>query len=60
MKAENQIEKLPIPLAVNDTFITFAKSLQQKDLLDKFNQTLSAMKQDGSYDALISEFQKSQ
>lgn len=60
MKYQDQIEKLSTPIAVNDTFLVFAKSLQQKDLLDKFNQTLSAMKQDGSYDALITEFQNSQ
>lgn len=60
MKYQDQIEKLPTPIAVNDTFLVFAKNIQQKDLLDKFNQTLSAMKQDGTYDALINEFQNSQ
>ena len=60
MKVEDQIEKLATPIAVNDTFLVFAKSTQPKDLLAKFNQTLSAMKQDGSYDALITEFQNSQ
>lgn len=60
MKAQNQIEKLPTPLAVNDTFLVFAKSANQKALLDKFNQTLNAMKQDGTYNALVTEFQLSQ
>jgi polar amino acid transport system substrate-binding protein len=60
MKAEGQIEKLSTPLAVNDTFLVFAKSVNQKDLLDKFNQTLNAMKQDGTYNALVAEFQNSQ
>jgi polar amino acid transport system substrate-binding protein len=60
MKYQDQIEKLPTPIAVNDTFLVFAKTIQQKDLLDKFNQTLKAMKQDGTYEALINEFQNSQ
>jgi polar amino acid transport system substrate-binding protein len=60
MKLQDQIEKLPVPIAVNDTYLVFAKSLNQKDLLAKFNQMLNVMRQDGTYDALIHRFQNSQ
>jgi len=47
-----KVEALPTPLTVNDTYLVFAKSAQQGDLLKTFNATLAAMKQDGSYTAL--------
>jgi ABC-type amino acid transport substrate-binding protein len=60
LKYQDQVEKLPTPLAVNDTYLVFAKSLNQKALLDKFYQALEEMKKDGSYDQLIADFQKGQ
>ena len=40
-------------LASNKVYLAFAKSSQRKDVLDKFNRALSAMKHDGSLDRIV-------
>lgn len=54
---DEQIEELPVPLAVNDTYLVFAKNSPQAELLKNFNAILRAMKLDGSYVALIRTWQ---
>jgi len=53
-----QIEVLATPLSINATYLVFAKSLQQTALLEKFNTVLAAMRQDGTYDLLVSKSQQ--
>jgi polar amino acid transport system substrate-binding protein len=52
-KYAGQIEALPAPMTINDTYLVFAKSAQQTALLEKFNAALESMKQDGAYETLI-------
>jgi polar amino acid transport system substrate-binding protein len=48
-----KIEVLDTPLAINDTYLVFAKSAQQTALLEKFNAALAAIRQDGTYLELL-------
>lgn len=48
----DKIEALPTPLAANDTYLIFNKKAGKADLIKKFNETIAAMKADGSYDKL--------
>lgn len=57
---QDQVERLETPVTTNDTFLVFAKSTQQTELLKRFNETLAAMKQDGSYDELVKSFEAPQ
>lgn len=43
------------PVAVNDTYLVFAKSVDKTALLTQFNAALAGMKNDGSYDGIIKE-----
>lgn len=54
---EGQVEQLPTPVTTNDTFLVFVKPSQQTELLKQFNETLAAMRQDGSYDGLVKDFE---
>lgn len=47
------IEALATPLAINDTYLVFAQTAQQHDLLQTFNATLAEMKKDGSFAAIV-------
>lgn len=58
-KLEDKVIALPTPVAINDTFLVFAKSVNKGELLGQFNATLAKMKEDGSYDKLIADFEKS-
>jgi polar amino acid transport system substrate-binding protein len=49
----DKITKVTPPLVVNSTYLVFAKSSNQQELLDKINQAISDMKGDGSYDQMI-------
>lgn len=53
-----KIEVLATPLAVNDTYLVFARSTQQTVLLEKFNAALAAMRQDGTYLELLKNLQR--
>ena len=48
-----RLKKLSTPLTVNKTFIAFNKSSKMVKLLDRFNNELSEMRKDGSYDMII-------
>jgi polar amino acid transport system substrate-binding protein len=52
----DQVEKLEMPAAVNKAYLAFAKRLNKKDLLEKFNRTLEEMKKDGSYRRIVEHF----
>ena len=52
----HQFEQLNKLVAVNEAYIAFAKRLEKKNVLDRFNQALAEMKKDGSYENLIQGF----
>ncbi len=53
---KNKIIKLDNAIYKGDIFIATAKSLKQKDILNKFNATLKLMKSDGSYQKIVNSF----
>ena len=53
---KDKVEKLEQPAAVNRAYIVFSKSINQKELLFRFNHALSEMKKDGSYEKIIKDF----
>jgi polar amino acid transport system substrate-binding protein len=46
---------LPQPLSINPTFLVFAKQADQRELLQRFNQVLREMRQDGSLQRLVQQ-----
>ena len=44
------------PLAVNSTYLAFAKKANKLELIKKFNQAMQEMKADGSFQAAVNEF----
>ncbi|WP_043307132.1 ABC transporter substrate-binding protein [Pseudomonas sp. ML96] len=50
-----QLQALPRPLSINPTFLVFAKQAAQHELLQRFDQTLRDMRQDGSLQRLIEQ-----
>lgn len=50
---ETIIIALPKPIIVKNTYLAFAKTSNRKELLLKFNETLSEMKKDGTYQQVI-------
>jgi polar amino acid transport system substrate-binding protein len=52
----DKVEALPTPMIVFDAYMVFAKGVHQTELLKTFNDTLAAMKQDGSYDKLVADW----
>jgi polar amino acid transport system substrate-binding protein len=53
---EKQIEKLPKPAAMTPAYVVFAKKIDKKDLIKKFNSALADMKKDKSYGKLVEKF----
>lgn len=54
----NQVNESTHPVAKNAAYIVFLKTMNQKELINKFNSTVQQMKEDGSYQKIISEFIK--
>lgn len=52
----DRIVALETPVAVNETYLVFAKRSQRKRFLDRFNATLKAMRDDGTYDQVIQAY----
>ncbi len=52
----DKVEVRSTPVIVFDAYVVFAKTRNQADPLKTFNATLAAMKQDGSYAKLISDW----
>ena len=52
----DRIVALEMPVAVNETYLVFAKRSQRKRFLDRFNATLKAMRDDGTYDRVIQTY----
>jgi polar amino acid transport system substrate-binding protein len=50
---QEKIVMADTPVAINDTYLVFAKSIDKKSLLTQFNTALAGMKADGSYDGII-------
>jgi polar amino acid transport system substrate-binding protein len=46
---------LPQALSINPTFLVFAKQADQRELLQRFNQVLRDMRQDGSLQRLVQQ-----
>lgn len=46
---------LPQPLSINPTFLVFAKQADRRELLQRFNQELRDMRQDGSLQRLVQQ-----
>jgi len=56
LNLQNVVEPAEKPIALNDTYVVFAKSLNHSELLSTFNTTLADMKKDGSYDKVVADF----
>lgn len=58
--AEEKLEDTVIisqtPVAINDTYLVFAKSQNKTPLIKQFNTTLTGMKKDGSFDRIVGSF----
>ncbi len=50
---QGQVEALERPIAVNKTYIAFAKRLGKVELLERFNAALDEMRKDGSYERIV-------
>ena len=50
-----KVTALDPPLAVSPTFLAFAKSQGKTAMLEDFNVALAAMRQDGSFDRIVSD-----
>nr|WP_320013684.1 transporter substrate-binding domain-containing protein [uncultured Desulfobacter sp.] len=50
---QDKIVMSDIPVAINDTYLVFGKSMDKKLLLEQFNTALAGMKDDGSYDDIV-------
>ncbi len=57
---QTKIEALSRPVAVNETYLVFAKISQKTDLLVRFNTALAEMKRDGSYERIVTSFMKTE
>lgn len=55
---ESKIKPLSKPIAVNETFLAFNKSAKNEPLLERFNEELAKMKQDGVYAKIISQLSR--
>jgi polar amino acid transport system substrate-binding protein len=56
VKSQNlagKVAMLPQPLATNPTYLAFGKTANKVGVLSKFDETLAAMKADGSYEAIV-------
>jgi len=52
----DQFEALENPVAVNPAYLAIAKHLEKRQVLDKFDQALTEMKKDGSFEKLVQGF----
>ncbi len=52
----SEIEKLLTPASVNNAYIVFAKNLNKRDLLNKFNSALAEIIKDGTYNKMVESF----
>ena len=52
----NQIEMIDLPLAVNPTYLVFAKRMNNAPLIEKVNDALHAMKQNKTYQKIIRNY----
>jgi len=52
----DRLVALETPVAVNETYLAFAKRSKKKGFLDQFNATLKAMKEDGTYAQVIQAY----
>ena len=50
---QDKIIMAETPVAINDTYLVFAKNQDKTSLLTQFNTALAGMKADGSYDGII-------
>lgn len=50
---QKRIVPLDQPIAVNDTYLAFSKSSNQRPLLARFNEALAGMRRDGSLNGLV-------
>ena len=55
---QKKVDESTNPVAKNAAYIVFLKTMDQKELINKFNDTVQQMKEDGSYQKIISEFIK--
>ena len=58
MQLANKIEMLSVPASINQTYLVFSKSYNQKKLMNRFNNALASMQKDGSYKRLVRDFFK--
>nr|WP_298166022.1 transporter substrate-binding domain-containing protein [uncultured Pseudomonas sp.] len=49
----NNVQALELPLSINPTYLVFGKKAQQQALLQRFDQSLLDMREDGSLDKLV-------
>lgn len=48
-----QLIALPVPLAVNRTYLGFAKSTHRRAVLEQFDAALASMKHDGTFERIV-------
>ena len=51
----DKVRALEPALSINPTYLVFAKKAQQQQLLQRFDQSLAQMREDGSLDALVQQ-----
>lgn len=51
----SRMQALEPPLSINPTYLVFAKKAQQQALLQRFDQSLQEMREDGSFDRLVQQ-----
>jgi len=56
MQLGGDVDILAVPASINQTYLVFSKSYNQKKLLDRFNNALTRMQKDGSYQQLVADF----
>jgi len=58
MQLGNKVEMLSVPASINQTYLVFAKSYNQRILMARLNNALARMQKDGSYKRLVRDFFK--
>ncbi|MBF0117602.1 MAG: transporter substrate-binding domain-containing protein [Desulfobacterales bacterium] len=55
---QDKIEPLITPVAMNNTYIVFAKKLNKRNLINKLDCVLEEMKKDNSYNKIIKDYKQ--
>ncbi len=53
---QSVVDRLARPAAVNKAYLVFARESGRRELLDRFNTAVGAMREDGSYNRIVDTF----